>query len=147
MSTVLFLGGIYAGFNDKWFRMGFLFFLAVFMVGSCVSFFLDMKIDSCFTRLENLISRESDSIQLRNPSRLVGIYVVIITPVLLFLTIQAVNRRYWLMASLFLSAFVINFFVSRDMFIALKIRTYSRRLEELISENKNVEVSNKQSEE
>lgn len=65
MLVVLLLGGVLAGLWQDWFRMGLLFFLGVFIVNCCVSVLLDLKIDTCFKRLEDLTSGKSDSTRVR----------------------------------------------------------------------------------
>lgn len=133
MSVVLLLCGVYAGFHYDWLRMGLCFFSAVYMAGFGVVFLFNLKIDSCFTRLKELISGESDSIQLRKSTKLVKIFIFITTLVLIILIFLTCDRQYWLMMCLLLSAFSINFLISMYVMISLKIEDYSKCLEQLIS--------------
>ena len=145
ISVVLLLFGVLTGLHHDWFRMGLCFFLAVYMVDGCVGGLLNLKIDSCFTRLEELISSKSDSVRLRNPSKVVSIFLVVIAPLLLLLSMLAGLRQYWLMMCVLLSACAITFFIFGGVMIALRINAYSRRLEELISRDKDGRASKEQS--
>ena len=143
--AVLLLFGVLTGLHNDWFRMGLFFFLAVYMVDCCVGGLLNLKIDSCFTQLEELISSKSDSIRLRNPTKVVSIFLVVIAPLLLLLSMLAGVRQYWLMMGVLLSACTITLFISGGVMIALRINAYSRRLEELISRDKDDRASKEQS--
>jgi hypothetical protein len=136
ISAVLLLGGVHAGFHHEWFRMGYYFFLSVYMVGCCVVYLLSLKIDNCFIRLEKHLSSESDTIPRKNPTKLLNICFFSTSLVLFILVLLSCEHRYWLMMSLFLSVFVINFFINIDVMITLKIKDYSKRLEQLISDYK-----------
>lgn len=140
-SVVLFSCGIFWGFHHEAGRMGLCFFLAVFWVYVCVFLLLNLKIDTSFTRLDNLVSGKSDSVPLRNSINIMAIFMIVVLPALLFLSILACNLQYWLLMCIFLSAFIITLFISDGVLIALRINAYSRRLEELISREKDGEAS------
>jgi len=126
--------------------MGLGFFLAAYMVECLVVLLLNMRIDTCFTRLEELISSKSDSVRLRYPVNVVTIFPVVIAPLLLLLAMLSVNRQYWLMMCVFLSACAITVFISSGVLIALRINAYSTRLEALIARSKDGRKSKEQSE-
>ena len=140
-SVVLFSCGIFWGFRHEAPRMGLCFFFAVFWVDVCVFLLLNLKIDTSFTRLENLVSGKSDSVPLRNSINIMAIFMIVVLPALLLLSMLACHHQYWLLMCIFLSAFVITLFIYNGVLIARRINAYSRRLEELISREKDDEVS------
>jgi len=140
-SVVLFYCGIGWGFRHEAIMMGLCFFLAVYSVDACVGLLLNLKIDTSFTRLEDLVSGKSDSVPLRNSINIMHIFMIVVLPALLFLSMLACHYQYWLLMCIFMSVFVITSFISDGVLIARRINAYSRRLEELISRDKDGEAS------
>lgn len=140
-SVVLFYCGIVWGFRHEALGMGLCFFLAVYSVAVCVGLLLNLNIDTSFTRLENLASGKSDSVPLRSSINIMTIFMVVVLPSLLLLSMLACYRQYWLLMCIFLSTFVITFCISEGVLIARRINAYSKRLEELISREKDDEAS------
>lgn len=66
MSVVLLFIGVKSGLQRSWFRMGLTFLLAVFLTHVCVYLLLELRIDSCFKRLEELATKQSDSASSKN---------------------------------------------------------------------------------
>ncbi len=57
--------GVWAGLLRDWFFMGIGFYCAVWLFIHGVFSVLTLSIDSCFERLEELVSKQSDSAPLR----------------------------------------------------------------------------------
>jgi len=140
-SVVLFSCGIFWGFRHETPRMGLCFFLAVFWVHVCVGLLLNLKIDTSFTQLEDLVSGKSHSVPLRNSIDIMAIFMVVVLLALLLLSMLACHLQHWLLMCIFLSAFVITLFIYNGVLIARRINAYSNRLEEFISRQKDDEAS------
>ena len=145
--AVQLLGGVLTGFHQKWFEMGFFFFFVGFTVYGYVGFLLNLKIDTCFEHLENLISGKSDSIRLGNQliGNVVTILMVIFIAALTSLSILAGLRQHWFIMCVLSVALAITFFISWGVMTALKIAAFSKRMEELISKDKDDRSSKEQS--
>ena len=61
VSVGSFLFGVWAGLQRNWFFMGMGFLLTVWIFINVVFSVLILRIDSCFKRLEELFSKQSDS--------------------------------------------------------------------------------------
>lgn len=61
VSVGLFLFGVWLGLQRRWFAMGVAFFAVVYLFHFLVFSLLRLRIDSCFKRLEELVSKQSDS--------------------------------------------------------------------------------------
>ncbi|MHC4679058.1 MAG: hypothetical protein ACYTEK_10200 [Planctomycetota bacterium] len=61
VSVGSFLFGVWAGLQRHWFFMGMGFSFAVWVFINVVYSVLTLSIDSCFKRLEELASKQSDS--------------------------------------------------------------------------------------
>lgn len=144
MSVILLICGVYAGFHHNWIGMGLSFFSSVYMAGFGVFLLFNSKVDSCFTRLKELISGESDPIQLGKSNKLVRTFYSVTSVVLFILMCLSCDHQYWLMMSLLLSAFAIFFLISLYVMISLKIQDYSKYLEQLISNCKECNSSKEQ---
>ncbi len=133
--------GVLAGLYRDWFSMVFFFFIFVFGADCNVGFLMDLKMDTCFKRLENIISRKSDSVRLGNRLifRALTIFTVVSTAVMLSLSILAGLRQRWLMLCVILVALTVTNYISTGVTFALKIKAYSKRLEELICQTRDDE--------
>jgi len=60
VSVVFFLFGVWAGLQRRWEAMGVAFVGVVFLFHYAVLSLMRLRIDSCFKRLEELASKQSD---------------------------------------------------------------------------------------
>ena len=130
--------GVLAGLHRDWFYMVFFFFIFIFTAHCNVGFLMDLKMDACFKQLENVISRKSNSVQLgsRLIFRALTIFTVVSTAVMISLSILAGLRQRWLMLGVILVAFTVTNYMSTGVTFALRIKAYSRHLEELICQTR-----------
>ncbi|MFC1635389.1 hypothetical protein ACFL5Z_11150 [Planctomycetota bacterium] len=134
--------GVLMGLVRVWPKMGLCFVLAFYSAECCAILLLNHRIESRFKELKELITGKSGS------DRLVGRFVpnsvlicmLIFIPGLIILSMLACNRGRWLALCVLLGAFLITNAVSSAVIIWLKIKSCSRRLEEVISKNKESEV-------
>ena len=138
--------GSISGQQQDWFGMCFFFFLAAFTVYIYVGFLLNLKIDTCFNRMQDLISMKSDATRLANRliDYIVTIFMVISAAFLASLSILAGLRKHWLVLCVLLVALASTVFICRGVMIALKIDAYSKHLEEIISKGKNDSATKEQ---
>lgn len=129
---------VLSGFRRDWFRMGLCLFLFLFTVFVYVGLFLDLKIHSCFKRLEDIIPRKSNSTPLGYQSlpMSVSIFLVLFGVVMVSVSLLAGLRQQWLTLCVLLTVFAVGNFIFMGVKIALNIRAYSKRLEELISKDR-----------
>ena len=144
-SIGLFSCGVIWGFRYQVLRMGLCFFLAVYTVDVCVGLLLNLKIDICFLKLEDLVLGESDSVPMRSPINIITIFILVVLIALILLSMLAGHHQYWLLMCILLSAFVVTCYISRGVEIARRINSYTGRLEELISKEKCGRVSKEKS--
>lgn len=139
LGSILFpFGGVLAGLNRDWFSMVFFFCIFAFIVDHVVLFTLNLIIDTCFKQMENAISKKSDSFWFENQPiyRKFGFFIVVYSGVLLSLAILAGTRQRWLMLCVILVVFTITTFITTGLMLALRIKAYSKRLEELICQTR-----------
>ena len=129
--------GVLAGLNSEWFSMVFFFYLLVYIVHNHIGFMLDLKIDTCFERLQNIITKKSDSARLEKLKigRKFELFMIAFNAVILLLSILA--RQHPLMLSIILVALTITNYISMAVVFALRIKAYSMRLEELMCQTRN----------
>jgi len=158
--TVLFLLiGIGAGLYQKGFAMFIFFFMTVYFVVLCTSALMSLKIDTCFNRLEELISKKSNSFQpittaperkgVRRVDKMiqkkVWILDFILTPSFVGLGMFfAIFRHDWFWMSVFMLACIISHIIFSEVLIALKIDACYKRVEELISSGNEGQTSTEQ---
>jgi len=151
--------GIGAGIRQKWMGMIILFFMAVLFVVLCTNALMTLKIKSCFSRLEELIFEKSDFVRSITKAsnrkgickvnnlieKIVSILSLISTPVFLSLGLIAYLRRNAFWMGVLLLVCIVNHIILREFLIALKIDSFSKRFEQLISADKDGTASEKQS--
>lgn len=148
--VVQLLFGALAGLGQDWMRMSIFFFTSFVIVYCCVGFLLGLRIDSSFRRLEDLISKKSDSVRPGNQvvsvvSRVLHVFMVVSVAVQMSLAIFAGLRQDWLWLGVLLAASAITFVICGGVLMALRIHACSKRLEELISKPKDDKASKEQS--
>jgi len=128
--------GVLAGLNSEWFSMVFFFYLLVFTVHGHIGFMLDQKIDTCFERLENIITKKSDLTRLEKLKigRRFELLMIAFSAIILLLSILARQRP--LMLCIILVALTIINHISTAVVFALRIKGYSKRIEELICQTR-----------
>lgn len=118
--------------------MGFCLFFVIYTIDTYIGMIVDMKIFTCFRRLESIISGKSVSTQLRFrslPIPIVIFFVVFAAVMVLFSMLAAVEQD-WLILCIYLSVFVIGNFIFTGVKISLNIKTYSKHIEELICQER-----------
>ena len=134
--------GILTGLIQEWPRMGFAFFLVVHQAGCFVFYLLNCKIESHFLEMKTRITGKSASDQLAGkfvPNSLI-ISMIIFIVIFFALAFLAGNRGYWLILSILIVVFLITNFVFTAIIVWLKVKACTKRLEELISRNKEGEM-------
>jgi len=159
-TVFLLLIGIWAGLHQKWFGMFIFFFLTVLFVVFCMSALMTLKIDNCFKRLEEIVFEKSDTDRSITKTsnqkgvrkvnnvikKIVSILSHISTPVFLSLGMFfAIFRHNWFWMGVLLVVCIINHIIFHEVLMALKIDACSKRLEELISTDKEGKASREQS--
>jgi hypothetical protein len=142
MGFILFsYGGVLAGLNRDWFSMIFFCYIVVFTVHMHIGFMLDLKIDTCFERLQKIITRKSDSVRLEKltTGRKLDLFMIAFSAAVLLLSILARQRP--LMLCIILVILTITNYISKGVVFALRIKAYSKRLEELISQTRDDKAS------
>jgi len=124
--------GAVAGLEHEWDSMVFFFYLLVFIVHGHIGYMLDQKIDTCFERLQNIITKKPDSARLGKlrTGRKLDLFMIFFTGVILLLSILARQRP--LMLCIILVTLTIANYISKSVVFALRIKGYSKRIEELI---------------
>ena len=150
-TVFLLLIGIGAGLRQKWFGMFIFFFLTFLLIVFCLSVLMTLKIESCFKRLEEIISEKSDTVQSitkasnrkgarkvnKGIEKILSILSHISTPVFLSLGMFfAIFRQNWFWMGVLLFVCIINHIIFHEVLMALKIDACSKQLEELIATNK-----------
>ncbi len=127
--------------NSEWFSMVFFFYLLVYIVHNYIGFMLDLKIDTCFERLGNIITKKLDSAQLEKLKigRKLDLFMIFFSGVILLLSILARQRP--LMLCIILVTLTIANYISKSVVFALRIKGYSKRIEELICQTGDDTVS------
>jgi len=130
--------GLLMGFQQKWFEMCFLFIPIVFAVDSYVGFLLNIKIATCFKQLEDLYSGKPNSMRsgYHFIEYVVSFFTIVLCVILVSLSWLVGHRQHWLMLGVLLLSLLITVFVSSGVMITLRIKTCSRRLKQLISNDK-----------
>jgi len=149
------LVGIGAALQENWMKMSLFFFVSALVVFFLMFCLLAMKVDACFSRLDNLFSEKSDSTQPREngmidkkaTTNLKPIYRnnIIIEKVIYFLDVLfvAVSMSLGVIAGLYQDLFRMGLYLTACAFtviifnvveIVLKINKCSMRLENLISD-------------
>ncbi len=139
MGLIVFLyGGILAGMHREWFSVVFFLFIFVFGVNNIIDSVLILKVDSCFKRLENVISNKSVSLLFENlpKYKALNFFMVVFYAVLLSLSILTGTRQCWLILCLILVALTVTNYLTNGLMLALRIKAYSKSLEELICKTK-----------
>jgi hypothetical protein len=129
-------GGVLAGLQCDWFSMVFFFYVLVYTVHMYIGFILHLKIDTCFEWLDNIITKKLDSDHLEKLT--IGckldLFMIFFSGVILLLSILARQRP--LMLCIILVALAIINYVSTTVVFVLRIKGYSKRVEELICQNR-----------
>ena len=102
---------------------------------------LDLKIDTCFERLQNIITKKSDSARREKltTGRKFELFMIAFNAVILLLSILARQRP--LMLCIILVTLTIANYISKSVVFALRIKGYSKRIEELICQTGDDTVS------
>jgi hypothetical protein len=131
-SVLLSYGGVLAGLNSDWFSMVFFCYIVVFSSHMYIGFMLEMKIGTYFEQLGNIITKKSDSVQLEKLKigRRLELFMIFFSGIILLLSILARQRP--LMLCIILVALAITNYISKGVVLALRIKGYSKRIEELI---------------
>ena len=126
---------VLAGFRRDWVRMGLCLYLFIFVVFHCVGILLDLKIHSCFKRLDHIIPRKLGSTPLKweTPPAPLLILLVLFAACMVPVSLHLALRQQWLTLCVLLTVLAIYNFIFMGLKIALSIKGYSKRLEKLIS--------------
>lgn len=129
-------GGVLSGLQREWFGMVLFFYVLVYTVHMYIAFMLEMKIDTCFERLGNIITKKSDSARLEKLTigRKLDLFMIFFSAAVLLLSILARQRP--LMVCVILVTLAIANYISKGVVFALRIKGYSKRIEELICQSK-----------
>jgi hypothetical protein len=129
-------GGVLAGLNSDWFSMVFFCYIVVFSSHMYIGFMLDLKIDNCFERLQNIITKKSDSSRLEKLKigRKLDLFMIAFNAVILLLSILARQRP--LLLCIILVALTITNYIFRSVVFALRINAYTNRLEQLLCQTR-----------
>jgi hypothetical protein len=140
MGIFVFLyGGILSVMHREWFSVVFCFFICVFWVNNIIFCLLIRKVDTCFKRLENVFSNKSVSLLSENIPRYKALnffFMVVFWPVMLTLSVLAGTRQRWLLLCLILVALTVTNYLNNGLMLALRIKAYSKNLEELINQTR-----------
>lgn len=136
--TVFLYAGFLMGFQQQWFEMCFFFIFVVFSVETYVVFLLSIKIETCFKHLETIYSGKTDALKSGRHliEYVVTVFAIILSVILFSLSWLFGHRQNWLMLCVLWSALAITVVVSSGVMITLRIKTCSKRLEQLISNDK-----------
>jgi len=129
-------GGVLAGLNSDWFSMVFFFYVIVYTIHMYIAFMLDLKIETCFERLGNIVTKKSDSVRLEELTigRKLDLFMIFFSGVILLLSILARQRP--LMLCIILVTLTIANYIFRGVVFVLRINTYTNRLEQLLCQTR-----------
>jgi len=157
--VVFLLGGFLEGLRQDWMRMILSFVGSVILVFYCMTFLLVLKINTCFSRMENFISGKTCSVGIGTreaPNRkalvnknhitmkVVSIFKVIFVPVCMVLGIISGFHENWFSFGVYFVVCTITIVICTGILIALKIDDCSSRLEEILSRSNEQQVSKEQ---
>jgi hypothetical protein len=140
--VLLTICGVLMGSIQEWPRMGLHFFLVVYLAECCIFLLLNHKIESHFIQLEAHVTGKSASDRLAGklvPNSVI-ISMLIFIAVIFILSMLAGIRGHWLILSVLLAVFLITSFVFTAVTVWLKVKTCSKRLEEIVSRSREVEA-------
>ena len=147
-TVILLLVGIKAGLRQDWMRMSLFFFGTVLVIFFCTISLLGLQIDTRFRHIEDIVLEKSDSVRpvTTTPlnrrvvhnlnqviSKVVGIFMVMSVPVLIFLAAIAGLHEKWFGLGVYLLVCSISVIISVVLLMELAIVVRSERLEEIIS--------------
>lgn len=129
-------GGVLAGSQREWFGMVLFFYVLVYTVHMYIPFVLDLKIDACFERLQDIITKQSDSVRMEKlkTGRKLDLFMVFFSGGVLLLSILARQRP--LILCIILVTLAITNYISRGLVFMLRIKAYFKRIEELICQTR-----------
>jgi len=125
-------GGVLAGLNMDWPSMVFFCYIVVFSSHMYIGFMLDIKIDTCFGQLQDIVTKQSKSASMEKlkTGRYLDLFMIFFSAVMLLLSILARQRP--LMLCIILVTVTITNYISKGVVFALKFKAHSKRTEELI---------------
>ena len=138
LSIVMACLGILMGSRQYWFEMGFCFFLVVYSSEVISVVLLNHKIESRFIQLAGLVVSKFESDRLVRkfvPNSVIIVHSIFIVVIYLLL-ILACECEWGLVLGILLIVFLIGNAVSTAFTVWLKVKVCSKRLEELISSNR-----------
>lgn len=124
--------GVFTGLRQDWFSMVLFFYLLVYTAHMYIGSMLHIKIDTCFERIQDNITKQSDSSKLEKlkTGRKLDLFMIVLNGVVLLFSILVRQRP--LLLCIILASLAIANFTSKAVIFALRIKAYSKRIEELI---------------
>lgn len=130
--------GVLSGVRQDWGGLGFCFFLAIDLAVCLTVVLLNHKIESRFTQLAELLVGKYEQDQFVRKFVPTSIMILTLTfrVVIVLLLILAFKRNWGLILGILLVVFLIGNAFSMAVTVWLKIKACSKRLEQLLSYNR-----------
>lgn len=131
-------GGVLMGLIEEWPRMVLNFLLVVYVAEGSICLLLHHEIESRFMQLEELITGKAvpDRLVINFVPKSIIIAILIFIAAVMPLSMFAVESSWWLALCILVAMFLIGNYVITGLIVWLKFKTCSKRLEGLISSNR-----------